>query len=246
MPSKMERFTKKAHYALTLAEVVAERLQHATIGPEHVLLALVQEAGSISARVLSAVGVDILQLEDTIKKTSKAQMRTEGVEVSLDKHTMRVLELAVDEARRMGNHYIGTEHLLLGIVHHKYNTGVMALNSLGISTDQVLSETYRILQEMSPPPTRFGISSLLDFVRMLFGQARGRDKDNPSLTDLRQQIQERNIRLVVKGTDGAVQSKVEIPADQLIGLLMQVYHGQTGKIGDWRNNDDDTTEVWVE
>jgi hypothetical protein len=155
MPNKMERFTQRARRVLSLAQDEAERLQHNYIGTEHLLLGLMREEGGVAGRVLRDLGLEQRRVEELVDQMSKAAPRQENTPLDLSPGTKRVLELAVDEARRMGHHYIGTEHVLLGLVRQSEGVALDILKRLGINPDQVRRQTRRVLQEapvqLSPP-----------------------------------------------------------------------------------------------
>src|SRR5690606_23959779 len=112
-PNKKERFTQRARRVLSLAQEEAERLHHTSTGTEHLLLGLMREEGGVAGRVLRDLGLEQRQVEKTVAELTRASERSTTIALDLSPGTKRVLELAVDEARRMGHHYIGTEHLLL-------------------------------------------------------------------------------------------------------------------------------------
>ena len=116
MSDKFDRFTKRARRVLTLAQEEAQRLNHNYIGTEHLLLGLVREENGVAVRVLRDLGVDPKQVRERVERTVGRGQRAMYGKLSLTPRTKRVIELAVDEARRLGHHYIGTEHLLLGLV----------------------------------------------------------------------------------------------------------------------------------
>ncbi|MBN1284969.1 MAG: ATP-dependent Clp protease ATP-binding subunit [Anaerolineae bacterium] len=149
----MERFTQRARRVLSLAQEEAERLQHNQIGTEHLLLGLMREEGGVAGRVLRELGLEIRRVEDLVERMSKASARISG-KLDLSVGTKKVLELAVDEARRMGHHYIGTEHLLLGLVRTNEGAAIDILKRLGVSPDQVRRQTRRVLQESPSQPSR--------------------------------------------------------------------------------------------
>ncbi len=147
MSNKMERFTQRARRVLSLAQEEAERMHHTYIGPEHLLLGLMREEGGVAGRVLRELGLRPNQVEQLVEKLTAANKRTGISRMDLSPATKKVLELAVDEARRMGHHYIGTEHLLLGLVRHPEGVAMDVLKELRISPDEIRRQTRRVLQE---------------------------------------------------------------------------------------------------
>ncbi|GAB4329114.1 MAG: ATP-dependent Clp protease ATP-binding subunit [Phototrophicales bacterium] len=152
MPNKMERFTQRARRVLSLAQEEAERMQHNYIGTEHLLLGLMREEGGVAGRVLRDLGLDQRRVEELVERLTRAATRTAPVQLDLSPGTKKVLELAVDEARRMGHHYIGTEHLLLGLVRQPEGVAIDVLKRLGISPEEVRRQTRRVLQESPVQP----------------------------------------------------------------------------------------------
>jgi ATP-dependent Clp protease ATP-binding subunit ClpA len=147
MANKMERFTQRARRVLSLAQEEAERLQHNYIGTEHLLLGLMREEGGIAGRVLRDLGLEQRRVEELVERMTRAKPRIEGESLDLSPGTKRILELAIDEARRMGHHYIGTEHILLGVVRQSEGVAIDVLKRLGVSPDEVRRQTRRVLQE---------------------------------------------------------------------------------------------------
>ncbi len=152
MSDKMQRFTQRARRVLSLAQEEAERLRHNYIGTEHLLLGLMREEGGVAGRVMRELGLDPRRLQDTVERLSGPGQRTKVSNIELSPGTKRVLELAVDEARRMNQHYIGTEHLLLGLMRHNEGIAIDVLGKLGISPEQIRRQTRRVLQENPQPP----------------------------------------------------------------------------------------------
>ena len=149
MTNKLERFTQRARRVLSLAQEEAERMRHAYIGTEHLLLGLMREEGGVAGRVLRDLGVEQRRVQEMVERfTGAGAGRASTVsKIDLAPGTKRVLELAVDEARRMGHHYIGTEHLLLGMVRQNEGVAMDVLKKLGISAEQIRRQTRRVLQE---------------------------------------------------------------------------------------------------
>src|SRR5215207_6965660 len=153
----MERFTQRARRVLSLAQEEAERLQHNYIGTEHLLLGLIREEGGVAGRVLRELGLEQRRVEELVERMTRASTRTSALQPELSPGTKRVLELAVDEARRMGHHYIGTEHLLLGLVRLTEGVAIDILKRLGVSPEEVRRSTRRVLQEspvQNPQPNQ--------------------------------------------------------------------------------------------
>lgn len=149
MADKFDRFTKRARRVLTLAQEEAQRLNHNYIGTEHLLLGLVREENGVAVRVLRDLGVDPKNIRERVERTVGRGQRTMYGKLSLTPRTKRVIELAVDEARRLGHHYIGTEHLLLGLVRAGEGVAVDVLKGLGVGLDKVRSQTARVMMESS-------------------------------------------------------------------------------------------------
>jgi ATP-dependent Clp protease ATP-binding subunit ClpC len=147
---KMERFTQRARRVLSLAHEEAERLHHNYIGTEHLLLGLIREEGGVAGRVLRELGLEPARVKEMVERLTGVG-RDSGGRIELAPGTEHVLQMAVEEARRMGHHYIGTEHLLLGLIRQGEGVGIDVLRRLGITPEQIRRQTRRILQET---PTR--------------------------------------------------------------------------------------------
>ena len=145
MSDKLDRFTKRARRVLTLAQEEALRLNHNYIGTEHLLLGLVREENSVAVKVLKELGVEPGQVVRAVERTVGRGERAPFGKPSLAPRTKRVIELAVEEARMMGHHYIGTEHLLLGLVREGEGIAVNVLRGLGVNLDKVRTQTARNL-----------------------------------------------------------------------------------------------------
>ncbi|MCA9930079.1 MAG: ATP-dependent Clp protease ATP-binding subunit, partial [Anaerolineales bacterium] len=124
------------------------------IGSEHVLIGLLREEGGVAGRVLRELGLDAARVQATIERLSGGPgTRTPFTKIELSPSTKRVLELAVEEARRMGQHYISTEHLLLGLARQNEGVAIDVLRKFGISAEQIRRQTRRMLKE-SPVSTQ--------------------------------------------------------------------------------------------
>lgn len=143
-----ERFTQRARRVLSLAQEEAERLNHSYIGSEHVLIGLLREEGGVAGRVLRELGLDAARVQAMVERLSGGPgTRTPFTKIELSPSTKRLLELAVEEARRMGQHYISTEHLLLGLARQNEGLALDVLRKFGISPEQIRRQTRRMLKE---------------------------------------------------------------------------------------------------
>ncbi len=154
----MERFTQRARRVLSLAHQEAERAHHNAIGTEHLLIALIEEDGGVAGRVLREMGLEAERVREMVMRLTGEGKTAPGEKLELSSDTQQVLELAVDEAHRLGHHYIGTEHLLLGLIRTE-GTAMEALRRLGVTPDEIRRQTRRVLQESStgnPPAAPVG------------------------------------------------------------------------------------------
>jgi len=139
---------------LSLAQEEAERLNHSYIGSEHVLIGLLQEDGGVAGRVLRELGLDAARVQAMVERMSGGPgTRTPFTKTELSPSTKRILELAVEEARRMGQHYISTEHLLLGLARQNEGLAMDVLRKFGISAEQIRRQTRRMLKESPVTPS---------------------------------------------------------------------------------------------
>ena len=147
MASRFEKFSERARRVLSLAQEEAQRFNHNYIGTEHILLGLARETDGVAARVLSSLGVELSKIRSAVEFIIGRGERPSPGDIGLTPRAKKVIELAVDEARRLSHHYIGTEHLLIGIMREGEGVAAGVLESLGISLDKVRSETTRILNQ---------------------------------------------------------------------------------------------------
>jgi ATP-dependent Clp protease ATP-binding subunit ClpC len=150
MADRFDKFTERARRVLTLAQEEAQRFNHNYIGTEHLLLGLVREGDGVAAKVLSNLGVELSKVRSAVEFIiGRGDRATQG-EIGLTPRAKKVIELAVDEARRLSHHYIGTEHLLLGLVREGEGIAASVLESLGVNLERVRAETTRILSQSMP------------------------------------------------------------------------------------------------
>ena len=150
MADRFDKFTERARRVLTLAQEEAQRFNHNYIGTEHLLLGLVREGDGVAAKVLSNLGVELNKVRSAVEFIIGRGDRQSTGEIGLTPRAKKVIELAVDEARRLSHSYIGTEHLLLGLVREGEGIAAGVLESLGVNLERVRGETTRILAQNQP------------------------------------------------------------------------------------------------
>ena len=141
-----ERFTERVRKVIALARQEAIRLHHDYIGTEHLLLAILKEGEGVAAVVLTNLGLSLDDLRRAVE--NGVAYRTETLvlgEIPLNQESRSALNYAMDEARRMNHSYIGTEHLLLGLLREESGLASQVLLSLGVDIDIVRNETLRLL-----------------------------------------------------------------------------------------------------
>jgi ATP-dependent Clp protease ATP-binding subunit ClpC len=147
MSDKFDKFTERARKVLTLAQEEAQRFNHNYIGTEHLLLGLVREGDGVAARVLSNMGVQLPKVRSAVEFIiGRGETMVMG-EIGLTPRAKKVIELAVDEARRLNHHYIGTEHLLLGLVREGEGIAAGVLESLGVNLEKVRAQVMQVVSQ---------------------------------------------------------------------------------------------------
>ncbi len=145
MAEKFDKFTERARKVLNLAQEEAHRFNHNYIGTEHILLGLVREGEGVAARVLGNLGVELHKVRSAVEFIIGRGEKMVLGDIGLTPRAKKVIELAIDEARRLNHHYIGTEHLLLGLVREGEGIAAGVLESLGVSLEKVRSEVIKVL-----------------------------------------------------------------------------------------------------
>jgi ATP-dependent Clp protease ATP-binding subunit ClpA len=141
---------------LALAQDEAIRFNHNYIGTEHLILGLVREGRGVAAQVLSAMGADLSKLRTAVGSIiGRGEAATSPSEITLSPRTKKVIEFATDEARKLGQPNVGTEHVLLGLVREGEGIGAGMLESLGIRLPAVRAKVIEVLQD----PSRIGQSA---------------------------------------------------------------------------------------
>src|SRR5579859_4880110 len=144
---RFDKFTERARKVLSLAQEEAQRFNHNYIGTEHLLLGLVREGDGVAAKVLSNLGVELNKVRSAVEFIIGRGDRIVLGDIGLTPRAKKVIELAVDEARRLNHHYIGTEHLLLGLVREGEGIAAGVLESLGVNLEKVRTQTIQVLNQ---------------------------------------------------------------------------------------------------
>ena len=148
--NRFDRFTKRARHVLALAQEEAQRLGRSSIGTEHLLLGLLREGEGVAAQVLTNLGVEVDQVRHAVEAIVGRGERIVRGEMALNPRTKKVFELAVEEAQRLNHRFIGTEHLLLGLIREGEGIAAEVLKSFGLQLEQVRTETLQVLRQYQP------------------------------------------------------------------------------------------------
>lgn len=140
-----ERFTERARKVVYLAQQEAARLGHNVVGTEHLLLGLVAEGQGIAAKALESLNIDLVKIRQEIEKIIGTGETNPFSEIPFTPRAKRVLELAIDEGRQMGHNYVGTEHVLLGLIREGEGVAAQVLKNLGADLDKVRKQVIGLL-----------------------------------------------------------------------------------------------------
>ena len=146
MSDLYSKFTKRAKQVLQLAAEEARAFNHPYIGTEHILLGLIRESEGIAARVLDELGVKLPQARSAVEFIVGSGESTMVTDQELTARAQKVIKYAIEEANRLNHHYIGTEHLLLGLVRNGEGVATGVLDILGVSLEQVRNQVMRVLR----------------------------------------------------------------------------------------------------
>jgi excisionase family DNA binding protein len=166
---RFDRFTDQARKVLMLSQEEAQRFQHNYVGTEHLLLGLVREGDGVAGQVLANLGIELNKVRSAVEVIIGRGRGDHIVlgEIQLTPRAKKVIELAVDEARRLNHHYIGTEHLLLGLLREGDGVAAGVLEKLGVTMEKARTEVLQILSKqaeneaISVPPVPPEATSLL-------------------------------------------------------------------------------------
>ncbi|EIM07670.1 Class III stress response-related ATPase, ClpC [Planococcus antarcticus DSM 14505] len=139
------RFTQRAQKVLQLAQEEAIRMKHESIGTEHILLGLIREGGGIAAKALEAIEVNTQLIEEGVKELVGVGEKDVGPIVHYTPRAKKVIELSVDESRKLGHSYIGTEHLLLALIREGEGVAARVLGNAGVSLNKARQQVLQLL-----------------------------------------------------------------------------------------------------
>jgi ATP-dependent Clp protease ATP-binding subunit ClpC len=142
-----DKFTKRAKQVLQIATEEARAFNHPYIGTEHLLLGLIREGEGVAARVLDELGVKLVQARHAVEFIVGHGEGAPRHDLELTARAKKVIAYAVEEAKRLNHHYIGTEHLLLGLVRNGEGVATGVLDILGVSLEQVRTNVMRVLRQ---------------------------------------------------------------------------------------------------
>jgi ATP-dependent Clp protease ATP-binding subunit ClpC len=147
-----ERFTERARQVVTLADNEARTLKHDHIGPEHLLLGLVREDKGVASRVLGSLDVTLERTRGEVVRVVGVGDRDASGQIPFTPVAKHVLEQALHEALVLGHNYIGTEHILLGLISMKEGPSVRILADMNVTPDAIRAETMRLIKPSQPAP----------------------------------------------------------------------------------------------
>ncbi len=142
-----ERFTERARRVIILAQEEAKRLNHSAVGTEHILLGIIREGEGVASKVLESLNISPDRVRTEIESSIGRGERAPYEEVAFTQRAKKVLELALDEARRLGHNYIGTEHLLLGLIREGEGVAARVLEAMGADLERVRAQVVYLLGE---------------------------------------------------------------------------------------------------
>ncbi len=151
---RFDKFNDQARMVLHYAQEEAQRLEHGYIGTEHLLLGLVHEENNTASTVLRALGIELAKIRSAVEIIIARGAKVETAQTGLTRRSKKVIELAVDEARRLGYHYISTEHMLLGLLREGEGIGASVLESQGVNLEKVRMKVAQISPDAQQQQTQ--------------------------------------------------------------------------------------------
>ncbi|HEX6918732.1 MAG TPA: Clp protease N-terminal domain-containing protein, partial [Actinomycetes bacterium] len=148
-----ERFTDRARRVVVLAQEEARMLNHNYIGTEHILLGLIHEGEGVAAKALESLGISLEAVRSQVEEIIGQGQQAPSGHIPFTPRAKKVLELSLREALQLGHNYIGTEHILLGLIHEGEGVAAKALESLGISLEAVRAQVEEIIGHGGQAPS---------------------------------------------------------------------------------------------
>jgi ATP-dependent Clp protease ATP-binding subunit ClpC len=152
------RFTERAQKVLALAQEEAVRLGHNNIGTEHILLGLIREGEGIAAKALIALGLGLEKIQDEVESLI-GRGQEQPTNIAYTPRAKKVIELSMDEARKLGHTYVGTEHILLGLIREGEGVAARVLNNLGVSLNKARQQVLQLLGSSETVSSNHGASA---------------------------------------------------------------------------------------
>jgi Clp amino terminal domain, pathogenicity island component len=194
-----ERFTDRARRVVVLAQEEARLLNHNYIGTEHILLGLIHEGEGVAAKALESLGISLEAVRAQVEEIIGQGQSAPTGHIPFTPRAKKVLELSLREALQLGHNYIGTEHILLGLLREGQGVGAQVLVKLGGSPDRVRQEVIRVLSAAGPSPEQVPV-----------GQVR---------------LSQESVSAMVAGGPGAYQEQVPPELVRVVPLAREVFRG---------------------
>jgi ATP-dependent Clp protease ATP-binding subunit ClpA len=243
-----ERFTDRARRVVVLAQEEARRLDHNYIGTEHILLGLIRESEGVAAKALESLGISLEAVRQQVEEIIGQGQQAPAAHIPFTPRAKKVLDLSKREALRLGHHYIGTEHILLGILREGEGVAPQVLVSLGADLNQVRqqvigvlhgheNEKYSVLARAALRPGKAGrgrrelLSQLLDRFDSMESRLAALERrvgTGPDVRDLDQQIAQ-----VVRDKESAIDTQDFETAAQLRDTERQLLGERAARQQEW-------------
>src|SRR5256714_9541523 len=223
MAERFDKFTERARKVLQLAQEEAQRFNHNYIGTEHLLLGLVREGEGVAAKVLANLGVDLNKVRSAVEFIIGRGERTITGDIGLTPRAKKVIELSVEEARRLNHNYIGTEHLLLGLVREGEGIAAGVLESLGVSLERVRQQVIYVLNQStySSQPKQSSATPFVDAMGVDLTEQARQDRLDPVIG--RKKEIERVVQILLRRTKNkpALIGEAGVGKTAIVGGLAQ-------------------------
>jgi ATP-dependent Clp protease ATP-binding subunit ClpC len=157
-----EKFTDRARRVVVLAQEEARLLNHNSIGTEHLLLGIVHEGQGVAARVLEALDIRLSAVRHALERQLTRGPTPPAAAPQFTPRAKQALEDALRESMQLGHNYIGTEHVLLGLLHNDDSTATRVLNELGANLERAREQVVAVLADRPVPPDESGVHRLPD------------------------------------------------------------------------------------